>query len=160
MDCRERVGISRNSDRWIHMLTYLLDKPRGSSVEEVVNRGGQGSVLRIRRRVQGDEVSDRWTNFVSSPHLSLCVASCVLICATHAKPCFRFRERTSFTIPPAWLPGMSSLNEAGFLVLSSLQTLYHDPHPQQKKQANEWLQEFQHSVRCRIDTTETKRAER
>ena len=37
---RERVGISRDSDRWILMLTSLLDKQRGSLLEEEVDREG------------------------------------------------------------------------------------------------------------------------
>lgn len=31
-------------------------------------------------------------------------------------------------------------------VLAALQALYHDPDTQAKKRANEWLEEFQHSV--------------
>lgn len=31
-------------------------------------------------------------------------------------------------------------------VLAALQTLYSDPDPASKKRANEWLEEFQHSV--------------
>lgn len=31
-------------------------------------------------------------------------------------------------------------------VLEALQGLYHNPDPSAKKRANEWLQEFQHSV--------------
>jgi transportin-3 len=33
-------------------------------------------------------------------------------------------------------------------VLAALQTLYNDPDAGSKKRANEWLEEFQHSV-CR-----------
>lgn len=37
--------------------------------------------------------------------------------------------------------------QATATVLQALQALYHDPDAQAKKRANDWLQEFQHSVR-------------
>ncbi|WWC71179.1 uncharacterized protein I206_105132 [Kwoniella pini CBS 10737] len=40
----------------------------------------------------------------------------------------------------------SSADQATALVLQALQTLYHDPNSISKKRANEWLEEFQHSV--------------
>ncbi|EIW67770.1 hypothetical protein TREMEDRAFT_74507 [Tremella mesenterica DSM 1558] len=39
-----------------------------------------------------------------------------------------------------------SLSQSTSIVLAALQALYHDPDAAAKKKANEWLQEFQHSV--------------
>lgn len=41
---------------------------------------------------------------------------------------------------------MSSQEQATATVLQALQALYHDPDNAAKKRANEWLEEFQHSV--------------
>lgn len=37
-------------------------------------------------------------------------------------------------------------DQATATVLQALQALYHDPDSNAKKRANEWLEEFQHSV--------------
>jgi hypothetical protein len=40
----------------------------------------------------------------------------------------------------------TSADAATAAVLQALQSLYHDPDPAGKRKANDWLQEFQHSV--------------
>lgn len=41
-------------------------------------------------------------------------------------------------------------DQATATVLQALQALYHDPDSNAKKRANEWLEEFQHSVSAPI----------
>lgn len=62
-------------------------------------------------------------------------------------PATRKQNNTSpslILIPP--LQKMSQHAQSTATVLEALQALYHDPHPEAKKKANEWLEEFQHSV--------------
>lgn len=53
-------------------------------------------------------------------------------------------------VPPerSLIPSMSisASDQATAAVLQALHTLYHDPEASSKRRANEWLEEFQHSV--------------
>jgi transportin-3 len=48
----------------------------------------------------------------------------------------------------------STADQATAAVLQALQTLYHDPDATTRRRANEWLEEFQHSVRPEADGLE------
>jgi len=48
---------------------------------------------------------------------------------------------------------MSQHPQSTATVLEALQALYHDPNPEAKKKANDWLEEFQHSVSLWRDLT-------